>query len=136
VSRDISDGILTFEVPVELEHPMEAFIMGGETSEGHLSLSSLPPVLLEIVLPPMYPLSEAPEIASFHVSGSWIPHSGHLRQALMDMWQPGESVLFSRIEWILSAGFLKSMNLIQDDDVLRCVMTSHEGSSFIPPITT
>lgn len=127
MSRGSSNDTLTLDVPVELGHPMKAFVTGGETSEAqgdHLSLSSLPPVLLEIVLPPMYPLSEAPEIASFHVSGSWIPHSSHLLQALMEMWQPGEGVLFSWVEWILSAGFLKSMNLIQDD-VLRCVMTSH-----------
>jgi E3 ubiquitin-protein ligase RNF14 len=124
VSRDSSNGVLKFEIPVELEYPMNVFVTRSgiaEAEEHHLSLSSLPPVLLEVVLPPMYPLSEAPEIVSFHVSGSWIPRSGHLLQALPEMWQPGEGVLYTWVEWIRSADFLNSMHIIHDD-VLRWVV--------------
>jgi E3 ubiquitin-protein ligase RNF14 len=121
VSLDSSNGILKFEIPVELEYPMDVFVTGNgttETQEHHLSLSSLPPVLMEVVLPPTYPLSEAPRIASFHVSGSWIPHSGLLLEALMEMWQPGEGILCTWVEWIRGAAFLNAMHIIHDD-VLR-----------------
>jgi E3 ubiquitin-protein ligase RNF14 len=122
VSRDASNDILKFEVPVELERPMDVFVMGyGNAELHHLSLSSLPPILLEIVLPPAYPLCAAPEIVSFHVSGSWIPCSARLSSKLKGMWQPGEIVLYTWVEWIRGADFLYSMNVIQDGG-LRCVM--------------
>jgi E3 ubiquitin-protein ligase RNF14 len=124
VSRDVSNNILKFEVPIELERPTDVFITGSEDAklqESHLSLSSLPPVLLEIVLPPAYPLLAAPEIVSFHVSGSWIPRSGRLLKKLQGMWQPGEVVLYTWVELIRSADFLDPMNIIQDD-ALRCVI--------------
>jgi len=117
VSRDPSNGTLKFEVPVELERPIDVFVTGSgnaESQENHLSLSSLPPVLLEIVLPPAYPLHAAPEIVSFHVSGSWIPRSGRLLNNLQGMWQPGEVILYAWVEYIRSADFLNSMNIIQD----------------------
>jgi E3 ubiquitin-protein ligase RNF14 len=117
VSRDASNGSLKFEVPVELGPPMDVFVRGSgntELQEHHLSLSSLPPILLEIVLPPAYPLRAAPEIVSFHVSGSWIPHSGPLLSKLRGMWQPGEVVLYTWVEWIRSADFLNSVNIVQD----------------------
>jgi len=121
VSRNTSNGILKFEIPVELDYPMDVLITGGESSElqeHHLSLSSLPPVLLELTLPPAYPLRAPPEIVSFYVSGSWIPRSGRLWEKLRDMWQPGEVTLFTWVEWIRSADFLNSMDIIQDG-VLR-----------------
>ncbi|KAI0307581.1 RWD-domain-containing protein [Multifurca ochricompacta] len=121
VSKDLTNDILKFEIPVELESPLSVLVTGGGTAksqEHHLSLSSLPPVLLEIVLPPSYPLHVAPEITSFHVSGSWIPRSGHLLEALLEMWHPGEAILYTWVEWIRSADFLNSMQLIHDG-VLR-----------------
>jgi len=124
VSRDVSNGSLKFEVPVELERPMDVFVRGSgntELQEHHLSLSSFPPILLEIVLPPVYPLRAAPDIVSFHVSGSWIPHGGHLLSKLRGMWQPGEVVLYTWVEWIRSADFLNSVNIVQDG-ALRYVM--------------
>ena len=86
-----------------------------------MSLSSLPPVLLEIVLPPAYPLSAAPEIISFHVSGSWIPRRGRLLEKLQGMWQPGEVILYAWVEGLHSANFLDSMDVIRDG-VLRCAI--------------
>jgi len=132
VSRDASNGTLKFEVPVELERPMDVFVTGSgivESQEHHLSLSSLPPVLLEIVLPPAYPLHAAPEIVSFHISGSWIPRSGRLLKKLRGMWQPGEVILYAWVECIRSADFLNSMNIIQDG-TLRYVMGRETGHRF------
>lgn len=108
---------------------MDVLVTGtgdAESQEYHLSLSSLPPVLLEIVLPPAYPLRAAPEIISFHVSGSWIPRSGRLLEKLQGMWQPGEVTLYSWIEGIQGADFLDSMGIIRDG-VLRCVMKQDAG---------
>ena len=124
VSRDLSSGILKFEIPIELAYPTDVLVTGtggADSQEYHLSLSSLPPVLLEAVLPPAYPLRVAPEIISFHVSGSWIPRSGRLLEKLQEMWQPGEVVLYAWVEGIQCAKFLDSMGIIRDG-VLRCVM--------------
>jgi RWD domain len=115
---------LKFEIPIELAYPMDILVTGtgeAELQEYHLSLSSLPPVLLEIVLPPAYPLRAAPEIISFHVSGSWIPRSGRLLEKLQGMWQPGEVILYAWVEGIQCANFLDSMSIMRDG-VLRCVM--------------
>jgi E3 ubiquitin-protein ligase RNF14 len=120
---------MKFEIPVDLECPMDVFVTGSgnvELQEHHLSLSSLPPVLLEIVLPPAYPLRVAPDIVSFHVSGSWVPRSGRLLEKLVGLWQPGDVILYTWVEWIRSAEFLVSMNMIQDD-VLRCVIKRDAG---------
>ena len=121
VSRDVSNGVLKFEIPIELAYPIDVLVTGTESQEYHLSLSSLPPVLLEIVLPPAYPLSAAPEIISFHVSGSWIPRSGRLLEKLQGMWQPGEVILYAWVEGLHSADFLDSMGIIRDG-VLRCAL--------------
>jgi E3 ubiquitin-protein ligase RNF14 len=96
------------------------------SQEYHLSLSSLPPVLLEIVLPPAYPLRAAPEIVSFHVSGSWIPLSKRLLEKLLGMWQPGEVILYAWVEGIRGAEFLDAIGIIRDD-ILRCVTKRDSG---------
>ena len=129
VSRDASSGILKFEIPVELAHPTDVLVTeigNTESQESHLSLSSLPPVLLEIVLPPAYPLRAAPKIVSFHVSGSWIPLSGRLVERLLGMWQPGEVILYGWVEGIRGADFLDAMGIIRDG-VLRYVMKRYAG---------
>lgn len=129
VARDASKGVFKFEIPVELENPVDVFVTRSGTAElqeHHLSLMSLPPVLLDIILPPAYPLHSAPEVVSFYVSGSWIPRSGHLLEKLLAMWQPGEVILYTWVEWIRSADFLNSMNILQDG-VLRCVMGQDAG---------
>lgn len=98
----------------------------AESQEYHLSLSSLPPILLEIVLPPAYPLRTAPEIISLHVSGSWISPSGRLLERLKGMWQPGEVILYAWVEGIQCADFLDSMD-IRRDGVIKCVMKRNVG---------
>ncbi|KAH9075807.1 RWD-domain-containing protein [Lactarius deliciosus] len=145
VSRDCPNGILKLEIPVEPQNPINVFVTASGTSEvqeHHLSLSSLPPVFLEVVLPPAYPLYAAPEISSFHVSGSWVPRIGLVLESLLEMWHPGEAILYTWVEWIRSAEFLKSLQLMHND-VLRCVsripnaapqlllpfLTAHESKS-------
>ena len=124
VSRDTLDGDLKLEIPVEPQNPINVFVTAdgtGEIPEQHLCISSLPPVLLEVVLPPAYPLHAAPEISSFHASGSWIPHIGLVLKSLLQMWHPGEAILYTWVEWIRSAEFLISLQLMHND-VLRYVV--------------
>jgi E3 ubiquitin-protein ligase RNF14 len=131
VSRDSPNGVLKFEIPVEPPKPINVLVTAGGTSEiqeHHLSLSSLPPVLLEVVLPAAYPLHAAPEISSFHVSGSWIPRIGLVLESLLGMWHPGEAILYTWVEWIHSAEFLNSLQLMHND-VLRCVAKGCAGHS-------
>lgn len=44
---------------------------------------------------------------------------------LEKMWQPGESVLYTWVEWIRNADFLASLDLLLEDqtgsEVVKCV---------------
>ena len=50
----------------------------------------------------------------------------------MDMWQPGEGVLYTWVEWIRSAEFLRELDLFQvddtDGDIIRYASSSIEFS--------
>lgn len=141
VSRDSPNGVLKLEIPVEPQNPINVFVTAsgtGEVQEHHLSLSSLPPLFLEVVLPPAYPLYAAPEISSFHVSGSWIPRIGLVLESLLEMWHPGEAILYTWVEWIRSAEFLNSLQLMHNDvlripnaapQLLLPFLTAHESKS-------
>ncbi|KAI0271530.1 hypothetical protein BC834DRAFT_447423 [Gloeopeniophorella convolvens] len=144
VSGDPSSGALMLEIPVELGGPTDVFVTGDGSAdspvshEHHLSLSSLPPILLEIMLPPTYPLHAAPKITSFHVTSSWIPRASLLRDALAEMWHPGETVLYSWVEWIRSADFLDTLGMVHGatlriphvaPQLLLHFLTAHESQS-------
>lgn len=82
-----------------------------------MSLSSLPPLLLEIILPPLYPLHQAPAIVSVHATHAWLPVKAlFLQNRMMELWQEGEGVLYTWIEWIRSGEFLKTLKLTSDID--------------------
>ena len=97
----------------------------GDTSDEYpgVSLSILPPLLLEILLPPSYPTYDPPQIVALHATHGWLgPKIVPLRQLLLNMWQAGDSVLYSWIEWLRSGEFLESLHLLDSvggKDVVR-----------------
>lgn len=128
------------EIPVEFGEQRLVLILDDETmastslSEDHqvarpgsqtLSLSSLSPVLLQFILPETYPLSAPPVIVSLHVTNSWLTKASQLQNMLEKMWQPGEGVLYTWVEWIRNADFLASLDLLLEDqtgsEVVKCV---------------
>jgi E3 ubiquitin-protein ligase RNF14 len=78
-----------------------------------VSLSMLPPLLLEIILPSVYPIYIPPEIISLYATHGWLgKRIGPLRQHLLDTWQAGEGVLYNWIELIRSGEFLDTLGLL------------------------
>lgn len=121
---------MKLEVPIELPEPRfvvpleaERHTTEGSNTEGHdrssqtlekltSSLSTLPPLLVDIFLPPTYPLHAPPHIVSLHATHSWL--SGKvvpLREKLMSLWSEGEPVLYNWIEWLRNGVFLDALGL-------------------------
>jgi len=87
------------------------------------SLSTLPPLLLHLILPPAYPLHVAPHIASIRATHEWLPDPARLSPVLLDLWQAGEPVLYNWIEHIRTGEFLELLELLSrtDSDLISCV---------------
>ncbi|KAF7789854.1 hypothetical protein EIP86_000802 [Pleurotus ostreatoroseus] len=133
VSKD-QQGIIRFEVPVELPAPRFVMAVQGVAVQSEevphpqnlneanpeqqptermsplVSLSNLPPLLLEILLPPSYPLYDPPQIVSMHAMQSWLPLA-RLHRIFIDKWEAGEGVLYTWIECVRSGEFLGLLGL-------------------------
>ncbi|VDB84506.1 unnamed protein product [Peniophora sp. CBMAI 1063] len=125
-SGDASGSIKKLEVLIELGDRTSVHIVDdgsahtiagpSQSTTGHvppeiLSLSSLPSILLEVYLPPKYPLGQAPQINSLHISHDWFTNPASLRKQLLDMYQLGEGVLYTWVERLRSGEFLKDLGL-------------------------
>lgn len=140
VSSDPSKGVKSLEIPIESGEERTVIVVEDETmgstslTEDHqtarsepqaLSLSSLPPVLLQFILPETYPMSSPPSIMSLHATNSWLARANQLQKMLEEMWQPGEGVLYTWVEWLRNADFLGTLDLLSEDNTgrefVRCV---------------
>jgi len=130
---DLSDGTVKLEVCVELGEPRTVVLViaDGTVIESipsknlkdnltpstipersqDLLLSSLPPLILHLILPPNYPLHAPPQIVSLRATHSWFPRIPELQDLLIGMWQAGEGVLYNWVESIRTAEFLTSMDI-------------------------
>ncbi|TFK71862.1 RWD-domain-containing protein [Pluteus cervinus] len=90
-------------------------------SETHrISVSALPPILLDVKLPPTYPLQSPPEILAIHVTHDWFPNISELQDLLLQSWVAGpDVVLFNWIETIHSGVFLEDLAQVNVDNTLR-----------------
>jgi len=141
----ISKGSIKLEIPIELggTHEVEIVDDGTLSSSAELledagpspkivsqglrpisvSLSTLPPLLLDIVLPSSYPLHSAPILLHLHATHSWLSRAALLllKQKLIAMWAEGEGILYGWVEWFKSGDFLEAVNSTGD----RIVHLSH-----------
>lgn len=92
-----------------------------------ISLSTLPPILLDVCIPASYPYT-APQIRTIHATHSWLSLTRFdLRGRLAEMWEEGEGVLYNWVEWIRSGDFLDALGLSSTVDgrrIIRYVMRS------------
>jgi E3 ubiquitin-protein ligase RNF14 len=132
ISREASKGLdmtIFLEVPIHLPHPHRLIITCDtpETStfaeaasspptEG--TISDLPPILLQVLLPDSYPLHSPPQILSLHATHSWAPRLRVVIDQLLASWQAGEGVLYNWIEIIESGRFMHSLELMKNDDTI------------------
>ncbi|ETW87498.1 hypothetical protein HETIRDRAFT_378542 [Heterobasidion irregulare TC 32-1] len=145
LSSNLPDRVKKLEIPVEFGDARTVSVVGdGSLVSAELlqdtpihrldpisiSIASLPPVLLYLVLPPTYPLLDPPQIVSLHVT--WLPHTAHFQDKLLEMWEPGDGTLYNWIEWIRTAEFLNYFSFI-DGQTIRIL---HEAPHLLAPLLT
>lgn len=81
----------------------------SEDAKTRISLSALPAVLLDVEIPPEYPLNAPPEILSIDTTFAWLSVFQDLKGILLSLWQTGEVVLFNWVEHIHTGTFLEEM---------------------------
>ncbi|KAI0824126.1 RWD-domain-containing protein [Trametes gibbosa] len=142
LSADTVKGLIRLEVPVELPQATAVSIHGNLLTENGSysnapegrSLSTLPPILLDVCIPPQYPFVP-PQIRTIHSTHSWLSTtSGDLRERLAGMWEPGEGVLYSWVEWIRSGDFLDSLEMSAMVDSKRVIRIPHPTPQLLLPL--
>uniref|UniRef100_A0A8H7YC95 RBR-type E3 ubiquitin transferase n=1 Tax=Psilocybe cubensis TaxID=181762 RepID=A0A8H7YC95_PSICU len=71
-----------------------------------IAVKHLPPIFLDISLPQCYPLSDPPTIGSIKFHSSWLMGADGLKATLLDMWDAGETTIYSWIEYLQTGQFL------------------------------
>lgn len=124
ISSQKSDGTLKLEIPIEFGIPRSVTVKASGPNAPHtnhhdelLSLTVLPPILLEVLLPPSYPLYLPPSIILIRATKNWLVNHLALQAALSQKWESGESALYSWVEYIRSGDFFKDIGSILSDDV-------------------
>ncbi|KAI9057191.1 RWD-domain-containing protein [Trametes sanguinea] len=149
LSVDASKTVIRLEVPVDLPDATAVTVhtdvltengsssnnaSGSQSTLKTLSLAHLPPILLDVCIPPSYPYSP-PQIRTLHATHSWLQLDRFdLRERLEEMWEEGEGVLYSWLEWIRSGDFLKALGLLTTADGRRVVRIPHPTPSLLLPV--
>ena len=140
LSADAAKDIIRLEVPVDLSEGTlvtveDDLAANGASSNASgsddvkvISLKTLPPILLDICLPPTYPYTP-PQIRAVHSAHSWFTCAGRdLHEHLAEKWEKGEGVLYTWVEWIRSGDFLDELGMTSMENgqrVIWCVLLSH-----------
>ena len=129
MSGDPSKGVLRLEVPVELPNTTEVSIISsssGSSEPRTISLNTLPPILLDVWLPPAYPYTP-PQLRAVHATYSWLSLDGPgLRESLAGKWEEGQGVLYNWVEWIRTGEFLEELGMsrtVNGQQIIRYVHT-------------
>ncbi|CAE6456661.1 unnamed protein product [Rhizoctonia solani] len=96
-----------------------------------ISLMHLPPLLINVVLPPTYPQTR-PAIKSISAQYTWIAPSllRKLAAHLDEMWTPGESVLWQWAEDVRTGAFLESTLLPHPSpSILLSHLVTHQANT-------
>ncbi|KAF9259080.1 hypothetical protein L218DRAFT_934086 [Marasmius fiardii PR-910] len=135
ISQNLDEsGSFKLELPVELPQSRMISVLKDTAAEGandvpdmareesfSLSLSTLPPLLLHIVLPPPYSTRTAPSLLSIRATHLWLQADQvvQLQQRLVDMWSEaeGQGVLYTWIEYLHSGEFLEHLGLIRGESI-------------------
>ncbi|KAI6002599.1 hypothetical protein F5J12DRAFT_840055 [Pisolithus orientalis] len=91
-----------------------------------VSVSNLPPLLLDIILSPSYPTHSPAELTAIRAVSGWVPPRmmEEMRRQMMEMWADmggdavsggGTGILYTWVEWIRNGEFLTSIGLAGQD---------------------
>ncbi|KAG6334069.1 hypothetical protein ID866_5019 [Astraeus odoratus] len=135
-----SDTAVRLEIPVELdvERTVDVIPVPHHTTVTDpmsVPLSCLPPLLLDITLPPLYPTHSPALIVAVRAAAGWVP--GRVMEEMVtwmtETWTDmggnvssggGTGVLYTWVEWIRSGEFLTSVGLCSEDGHIRRVSRS------------
>lgn len=124
MSETSQAGRWTFEILVELSEPCRIAVTEHTSPEDEVTISFLPPILMDVQLPEDYPLHAPPHIISIRATHDWLSEYKKMSESLLAMWTPGEPVIATWIEWICSATFLDELDIsdaIDGSRVMRYV---------------
>lgn len=142
-SRHAVERCIELEIPVELaaESPQKVIIIPSDEQvqqdpsradyniQSALSLATLPPVTLSLVLPPDYPLRRPPIISRLHAAYGWLPAEKLklLERSLLNVWEAereqgggeGRAILYDWIELVrMAEPCLGTLGMVEDKNVL------------------
>lgn len=92
------------------------------SSEGSIRISHMPPIFMNLLLPPLYPHEEPPEVISLWSMYNWLPDylSQKLIEDLQEIWNRERSVVLAL--WLdhIQDGreLLESLELLNNDKIL------------------
>ncbi|KZT74831.1 hypothetical protein DAEQUDRAFT_700902 [Daedalea quercina L-15889] len=153
VSGNLTSGLVKLEIPIEFPEPRTVYILDDRTqlSTGNLGsdtavlgpssipvssslpLTTLPPLLLDVLLPATYPYSP-PVIQTLHATNSWLPSCLKLQRMLLEMWQDGEGLLYNWIELIRSGEFLETLGMCSDVNGEEVIRIYHSAPHLLTPL--
>ncbi|KAJ3512797.1 hypothetical protein NLJ89_g3313 [Agrocybe chaxingu] len=131
-----NDKVLHLMLGVELPNETGIEVFSPQADHPNLApsssailLSSLPPLRICLRFPSEYPLQKPPEITYIRVEYLWFKQADALRCALLGSWQPGETILYSWIEFVRNGQFLRNLGLLSLSNILGLVHDSPESLS-------
>ncbi|KAJ7597283.1 RWD-domain-containing protein, partial [Mycena floridula] len=128
---DVGESSIKLDIPVEFSSPRTINIYDdSHGSNTKLTLSTLPSLLLSIVLPADYPDSRPPIISSLFSTWLTPSQTSALSKKLLSRWNPGEGVLCTWVEVINSGEFLR------DIDYLETVQIPHPAPQLLCRLLT
>ncbi|KAF8168223.1 hypothetical protein B0H34DRAFT_815744 [Crassisporium funariophilum] len=123
-----TDRILHLEIFVEL--PQESLVQVVSfdgSAESSATVSVLPPIQIDVLLPYDYPLKQPPKIIALRTHHSWLTTVNQVKSALLDSWQSGEIVLYTWVEFIRSGQFLRDGGSISDSTTTIRLVHNNPG---------
>jgi hypothetical protein len=125
------DGERTIQlrIPIELSTPRDVVVHPARTVSSPLqggsgaptppcieipvkvSVSVLPDVSLDIVLPETYPFSQAPTLVKLRATHDWFVDHNALIERMLAMWQEQEGVLSLWVEYLRSGDFISDIGM-------------------------
>ncbi|KAF8592052.1 hypothetical protein K439DRAFT_1325929 [Ramaria rubella] len=108
------------QVAVQLSEPVQVQVQEDNDTETmhRVNISHLPPLSLNVLLPPTYPLQQPPVLHALQSRHDWLPVEliETLKHTLLDMWN-NEHVLGLWMEHIQNGEeFLSSLNIFQPSE--------------------
>jgi len=93
----------------------------GTSLDKNISVDSLPPLILQIQLPKLYPLHSPLDIVSVGATDGWLHNVSilELQRKLSEKWEAGESVLYHWIEYLRTGEFIPELTSLDGFGSIR-----------------